>query len=199
MCIRRWIWARWGGSCESNPELPHGLLNSVTLRLKNQRPGDVMNRRKLLLWVVRGIGAGTAAIVGIPAVATLLSPVIRYRRQERWQPVGAVEDFVVNSVEKVAVEIPDGDRPRSLRHKAVFVWRRSEEEIVVYSRNCTDLSCPVTWDAGSGWFFCPCHGGIFNREGEPVAGPPSVPLYRYRTRRRNGMLEIDLNSLPPMT
>lgn len=191
--------AAWGGSGAPNPELPHAPLDRAILALDNQGPGDAMNRRKLLLWVVRGIGAGTAAIVGVPAVATLLSPVIRQRRQERWQPVGPVDAFVVNSVEKVAVDIPNAERPRSLRHKAVFVWRRSEDDIVVYSRNCTDLSCPVTWDEGSGWFFCPCHGGIFNREGEPMAGPPSVPLYRYRTRRRDGMLEIDLNSLPPMT
>lgn len=158
-----------------------------------------MDRRSVLLWVVRGIGLSTVVVVGVPAIATLLSPAVRRRREEVWQPIGRVDDFVVNSVEKVQVDLDGVERPRTLRYKSVFVWRPSEEEIVVYSRNCTDLSCPVTWDEGSEWFFCPCHGGIFNREGQPVAGPPSMPLFRYRTRVRDGVLEIDLHSLPPMT
>ncbi|MEX0741662.1 MAG: hypothetical protein WD079_02620, partial [Phycisphaeraceae bacterium] len=89
-----------------------------------------------------------AAIVGVPAIATLISPAVRARREPMWQTLGSLNAFPVNSVEKAIVDIPDGDRPRTLRRKAVFVWRRSVEEVVVYSRNCTDLSCPVTWDAG---------------------------------------------------
>ena len=32
-----------------------------------------------------------------------------------------------------------------------------------------------------------------------MAGPPNKPLYRYANRVRDGVLEIDLFSLPPMT
>lgn len=158
-----------------------------------------MNRRRILTWVVRGIGLGTAVVVGLPAVASLLSPGIRYRRTELWRPLGPIDRFPVNSVEKALVDVNEDDRPRTLRYKSVFVWRRAADEVVVYSRNCTDLSCPVTWDAGSGWFFCPCHGGIFDQEGQVMAGPPSMPLLRYRSRVHQGVLEIDLHSLPPMT
>jgi Rieske Fe-S protein len=56
----------------------------------------------------------------------------------------------------------------------------------------------VNWDAGSQCFYCPCHGGIFDREGVPMAGPPPEPLYRYTTRVRDGVLEIDARSVPPM-
>ena len=31
-----------------------------------------------------------------------------------------------------------------------------------------------------------------------MAGPPKEPLYRYATRIRDNILEIDLNSIPPM-
>ena len=159
-----------------------------------------MNRRGVLRWVVRGIGAATAAVLAVPAVATLFSPVWRYRRAPLWQPVGGLDDFPVQAVEKAVVSVPPEEaRPRTLAAKGVFVWRPDEQEVVVFSRNCTDLSCPVTWDPGSGWFFCPCHGGIFNEQGEPMAGPPPVPLYRYDARVQNGVLEIDLHSVPPMS
>jgi menaquinol-cytochrome c reductase iron-sulfur subunit len=70
---------------------------------------------------------------------------------------------------------------------------------VVFSRNCTDASCPVVFDAGSDCFLCPCHGGVFSKDGTPLHGPPPRPLWRYAARVRAGVLEIDLNSLPPMT
>ena len=70
---------------------------------------------------------------------------------------------------------------------------------VVFSRVCTDVGCPVTYDRGSACFLGPCHGGIFTQDGTPIHGPPPRPLYRYAARVRDGVLEIDLNSLPPQT
>ena len=55
----------------------------------------------------------------------------------------------------------------------------------------------MRYDPGSTFYYCPCHGGIFNQAGDPVAGPPARPLYRLATRVRGGVLEIDLTSIPP--
>jgi menaquinol-cytochrome c reductase iron-sulfur subunit len=158
-----------------------------------------MNRRR---WLAALIGLGGAVLGGVaavPAVLAALTPALRPRRGRRWRAVGPLEDFSLGNVEKVIVPLDRGDWSQSLSEKAVYVWRRSEEEVIIYSRNCTDLSCPVNYDAGSECFFCPCHGGIFAKDGRPMAGPPSRPLYRYANRVRDGVLEIDLNSLPPMT
>ena len=40
-----------------------------------------MDRRRMLKWVVRGMGLATAVAVGGPAIATLMSPVFRGRRR----------------------------------------------------------------------------------------------------------------------
>jgi hypothetical protein len=72
--------------------------------------------------------------------------------------------------------------PRPLSRQGVYVWRPTDEEVVVFSRSCTDLGCPVIWDGGSQCFFCPCHGGIFARDGRRMAGPPDRELYRYANR-----------------
>ena len=158
-----------------------------------------MDRRCAMRWMVRGIGAATAASVGAPALVTLISPVIREGHRSHWRPVGPLDEFAIGPIHTVAIDRADGDPPdASLADLGVFIWRRSRDDIVVYSRACTDLSCPVTHEPGSDWFFCPCHGGVFNKEGEPVAGPPAYPLYRYRTRVRSGVLEVDLHSVPPM-
>lgn len=157
-----------------------------------------MKKREFSKLIVFGGGATVGAIVGIPAVLSPLSPSLRRDERERWQPVGPINDFPVGDVIKATVDVPRDDWADSLRTKAVFVVRGEDGELVVFSRNCTDLGCPIAWDPGSHWFFCPCHGGVFSKEGEPKAGPPKIPLYRFAHRIREGLLEIDLNSVPPM-
>lgn len=156
-----------------------------------------MDRRSLFTWLLRGGGMLAAGVVAIPGLILALSPAWRRRTHDSWQSLAG--PFEVGKVQEARVDIPRADWAKSLREKTVYVWRRAEEDYVVFSRNCTDLSCPVNYDTGSRCFFCPCHGGIFLQDGTPIAGPPREPLYRYAWRLRDGTLQIDLDSLPPMT
>lgn len=45
---------------------------------------------------------------------------------------------------------------------------------------CTHLGCTPNWFPGEGLFKCPCHGSIYNLEGEVIAGPAPEPMYRPR-------------------
>jgi menaquinol-cytochrome c reductase iron-sulfur subunit len=159
----------------------------------------MIDRRKWLSGVVALGGAALGAILSVPALVAALSPAWKRREGEVWRSTGALEDFAVGRVQPAVVQVQRGDWSRSLDAKTVYVYRKTEVEVIVYSRNCTDVSCPLVFDPGSECFFCPCHGGIFGKEGNPMAGPPKVPLYRYANRVRDGQLEIDLYSLPPMT
>lgn len=160
-----------------------------------------MRRRTALKVLVGGMGLTGAGAVAGPAIVTAIAPAWR-RGAPTWRRLGAVGDFDSGSVALASVERTDEEQAAGLLDRGVYVWRRSGgtggdgEEFVVFSRACTDLSCPITHDPGSGWYFCPCHGGIFDEEGNPRAGPPSRPLYRYDTRLREGVLEIDLRSVP---
>lgn len=152
----------------------------------------------MLRWIVRGMGAVTAGLVLVPGVGTLLSPVLRRPRGPDWRPVGPVDRFPVGQVTEGTVVLRQGAGASALAVRSVFVSRRAPGEVVVFSRSCTDLACQVTWDGGSEWFFCPCHGGVFSKEGVPMAGPPPRPLWRFAHRIRDGVLEIDLDSVPPV-
>lgn len=156
-----------------------------------------ISRRKVMKWVVMGIGAATTGALGVPALLSTLSPTIKRDDKERWRALGQLERFPMEQIVSARVETR---LQKDFMHKAlpkdVYVWRKREGEIVVYSRSCTDLGCPVKFDQGSECFFCPCHGGIFSKEGSVMAGPPKGPLYRYNTRVIDGFLEIDLSSVP---
>lgn len=156
-----------------------------------------MERRKVLTLLVQGGSAVIALIVGIPTLIFAFAP-IGDRRSPRWRSVGPLDEFPLGEVREGIVQPTDSTDSSPPLPQAVYVWRRSSDEVVVFSRSCTDLGCPVTWDRGSQCFLCPCHGGIFDHEGRRMAGPPDRPLYRYDNRVRSGTLEIDLSSVPPM-
>jgi Rieske Fe-S protein len=68
-----------------------------------------------------------------------------------------------------------------------------QENLNVLSSSCAHLGCPVRWiiREGEGELLCPCHGGIYNINGEYVAGPPPRDLYRYTHEiRENGTLYV---------
>jgi Rieske Fe-S protein len=48
--------------------------------------------------------------------------------------------------------------------------------VVARSLLCTHFGCRVQWQAATERYKCPCHEGVFDREGRPVAGPPTRPL-----------------------
>ncbi len=61
-------------------------------------------------------------------------------------------------------------------------------KLVAYSQVCTHLSCAVIYDKAENGFFCPCHHGLFNLAGEPVAGPPTRPLPRVTLEQRGDQI-----------
>jgi Rieske Fe-S protein len=157
-----------------------------------------MTRRTLMKRLLQAGSLLVAAVIGIPALLTGAAPAITRRRLENWRAIGTLEEFPLRSVREARVNPSLEGWPRELGPALVYVWRRTEDEVVVFSRACTDLGCPVTYDPGSAWYFCPCHGGIFDHEGRRRAGPPERPLDRYASRVRNGMVEIDVRSVPPV-
>lgn len=76
-------------------------------------------------------------------------------------------------------------RPSFLDGKSEGLSESEIEEIQstlnVLSSSCAHLGCPVRWliREGEGEFLCPCHGGIYNINGEYVAGPPPRDMYSY--------------------
>jgi len=154
-----------------------------------------MTRRTLIGMLAAGGAMLISSIVAIPTFLSGVSPALRSRRSD-WRSVGRAEEFAVRAVRPTFAASDPHAWPRSAADDTVFVWRKSEAEFVVFSRSCTDLGCPLDHDPGSGCFFCPCHGGIFAYDGSRLAGPPNGPMHRYAHRVRNGVLEIDLSSIP---
>jgi cytochrome b6-f complex iron-sulfur subunit len=68
-------------------------------------------------------------------------------------------------------------------------------EVLALSEVCPHLGCKVHYDAGAGRFVCPCHNGIFDKQGKAISGPPAEEgknLKRYQVTRTGDNLFIEL-------
>ena len=59
------------------------------------------------------------------------------------------------------------------------------------SSTCTHQACQITgFDTGSGHFICPCHGSMFDVNGNVVQGPAGRPLPKYSSQLNGTQLTI---------
>ena len=85
---------------------------------------------------------------------------------------------------------------RACAKTAAWLRRESDQQFIAFAINCTHLGCPVRWLPNADLFMCPCHGGVFYKDGTVASGPPPKPLVTYPVRVRDGRVEILTSPLP---
>src|SRR6185503_5162750 len=111
----------------------------------NEDPKAVESRRRFLSRLSLGLSGLAGAVVGVPIVAYLLSPLIR-PAPAVWRDLGLVENFRIGETVEVAFDEPSplpwaGQTART----AVWLRRTGERDFTAFGLNCTHLGCPVNW------------------------------------------------------
>ncbi|MCC7157825.1 MAG: respiratory nitrate reductase subunit gamma [Bryobacterales bacterium] len=182
-----------------DPQPPHAPVSPVPVAAMPPTPSESTDkeRRQLLARLSIIAGGITAAIVGIPSIGFLLG--LR-KTPETWRSLGPVDSFPVG--ETTAVSFLDSSPlPWAGVTAKTAAWLRREgpEQFIAFSINCTHLGCPVRWLPNANLFMCPCHGGVFYKDGTVASGPPPKPLATYPVRIREGAVEILTSPLPITT
>jgi len=143
---------------------------------------SVLSRRRFLSRVSLALSGLAGAVVGIPILAYLLSPLLEPTPNE-WRDVGLVENFRIGETVEVAYDDPSplpwaGQTART----AVWLRRSGEADFTAFSINCTHLGCPVNWRQDASLFLCPCHGGVYYADGSVAGGPPPRALNQLTVR-----------------
>jgi menaquinol-cytochrome c reductase iron-sulfur subunit len=181
-------------------------IRQMTRRSGGSDEATDPGRRAFLVRAVTGIGGLIAAILAIPLAGFAAAPgwqasspvrplgqaIPPTLRGQGWVSAGMLDDFQVGLPTRVVTVRPVEDAWVSRDAPvAAYVYRRSESEVVAYDIHCTHLGCPLDYVVGARRFICPCHGGVFDREGEVMAGPPPRPMTRFATKIENGKVLID--------
>jgi menaquinol-cytochrome c reductase iron-sulfur subunit len=158
-----------------------------------------MNRRKFLEALCFGLGGICAAILGVPLVGFVVAPLFR-KTPEKWMSVGKITDFEIDKTVNVVIQDPSPLPWAGITSKSgAWLRRTGESTFIAFSVNCTHLGCPVRWLPDAELFMCPCHGGVYYKDGAVAAGPPPRPLFRYEVRAENGEVEIKSAAIPITT
>ena len=75
------------------------------------------------------------------------------------------------------------------RSYSIFLFRRGDR-VIAYDPSCPHLGCHVEFKPRKKRFVCPCHGGVFDQEGERVSGPPPRGLSKVAARVENGKVLV---------
>jgi len=87
--------------------------------------------------------------------------------------------------EKKPVQMSLSELPLDKRIKIIYGGQpvevlRTKEGIKAISLVCTHLGCLVHWVPEKNIYYCPCHEGVFDPDGNVLAGPPPIPLERLK-------------------
>jgi menaquinol-cytochrome c reductase iron-sulfur subunit len=150
-----------------------------------------LDRREFLSIATFGIGGLISAVLGIPAVAYVLGPVLRRTDTEDWIQLGSVSkvELGVPTLFKAKLEKQTGWIVTE-KELSVYVLTDNGRDFVAMSNICTHLGCRVRWIGDQEEFFCPCHNARFNQAGEVLDGPPPAPLDRYEVKVEEDQIYI---------
>ena len=150
-----------------------------------------LSRRSFLALATWAIGGLISAALGVPAIAYIIGPALKLNNVQQWIQLG--------STAKVELGTPTLFKAKIERQTG---WIVNEEEVSAYaltengrdfvalSNICTHLGCRVRWVADQERFFCPCHNGVYDKNGNVVSGPPPRPLDHYEVKIENNQLYI---------
>jgi len=153
--------------------------------------GDVSpQRRKLLVRLSVGLGCVGAALVGVPVAGFLLGPLFESVAR-KWRGVGPANGFKTGETVEVKFEDASSVAWAGVTGQTgAWLRRETDGQFVAFAINCTHLGCPVRWLQQAELFMCPCHGGVYYKDGTVAAGPPPKPLTKYPVRINGGQVEI---------
>jgi menaquinol-cytochrome c reductase iron-sulfur subunit len=163
---------------------------------------DNLSRRAMLMKLGIFFNGIVAALLAIPIVRYILSPVARSRKfgYETWLPLGPLDQFPAGQTRLGTFRNPDVQPwDGKTADSACWVRRIDDRTFQVFAINCMHLGCPVRWFPQSGLFMCPCHGGVYYEDGARASGPPERGLFQYPYKIEEGKLFIKAGELPTPT
>lgn len=149
-----------------------------------------LGRRNFMKVAIAGIGGVIGAAFGLPAIPYIMGPALQ-QESDTWIQLGSISKVELNipTLFKKTIETQTG-WINTEEEISVYVLTSNGQDYVVMSNVCTHLGCRVRWIPEKDGFFCPCHNGVFSKDGNVVAGPPPRPLDRFESKVEDGVIFI---------
>jgi Rieske Fe-S protein len=162
--------------------------------------GETVTRRGLMTGGALAAGGIASAAFALPALGFALGPILEDSNKEKWQDVGPESDFntetYVSRVMTLVANVGEAGKTTIYVRKATIEDHSPSDKpgeyipYVAISTRCAHLGCPVRYVQASEKFICPCHGGVYGKDGSVNGGPPVRPLDRFYTKVEQGRVLV---------
>lgn len=147
-------------------------------------------RRSFLKAGLLFISGLISAVIAVPLFGFAILPALK-KAPKKYVVLGIVDLLKGSRYRKVNYTFQSKDGwIQTIRKRSVYVTDEGNGNFVVLSRVCSHLNCLVRWEESKQQFLCPCHGGVFDEEGNVVAGPPPRALEKLSVKVEDGVLYV---------
>ncbi|MCI0636381.1 MAG: Rieske 2Fe-2S domain-containing protein, partial [Actinobacteria bacterium] len=216
--VSGFLWAR-DVTHDVREEVPHiepetravaDVPSAPTALAEAEQPLPAYTRSRFLEASTLGVGAAIGAIVTLPVLGFMVLPAFTNLEEDEVD-LGPLQNFPEGTY-VIATYLANPSAGEVTRRTA-FIRNNGPTDqghsfTILYSR-CVHLGCPVQPNGPideqnrtelengvelrpvlAQSFGCPCHGGLYDSEGNRQAGPPVRSMDRYTFSIRNGRLVL---------
>lgn len=154
-------------------------------------PSEPASRRGFFVRVIQGtyalIGATLAFVVGGAVVAPSFG-----RRETLWLHAGDLSALEEGLPLPFTLRVARPDGPSEVVDRKVIYLVKNGGQVRALDSTCTHLGCRTRFNTESKQIECPCHGGVYDVNGNVVSGPPPAALRTLDTRIENGQVMVQV-------
>ena len=159
-----------------------------------QPSGSSIARRNFLVRIIVAIQATIGATVAFIAGATTLAPSFA-RRDGTWLRAAELESLPENQPVPVTLRVTRNDGySQVVDRTVVYLVRTGDQDVRALQSTCTHLGCRTSYDRKTKRILCPCHGGMFDIQGNVLGGPPPAPLPTLTTKVEDGNVLVQVQA-----
>ena len=156
-----------------------------------QAPASERSRRSFLGVLLGLASAGVGVLLAAPVLRLIFYPLTAKTRDSEWAEVGPVADFASARVPvRRTLDLVQRDGWRKIVSTQVVYIDKAGGTYTALSSICPHLGCMTSWNDAEGAFACPCHGGVFARDGTYRSGPPPRPMDSLEAKVVDGKLMV---------
>ncbi len=143
-----------------------------------------MTRRDFFRLATIALGAMIGAVLTVPGVAYLVSPLRKRGRDQSFETLTNLNQLEVGVPRSFAIVQDRRDAWVKYPKEPIgSVWlirqpAGSDPPVIALSSECPHLGCAVNLAAGGKGFLCPCHTSAFDLDGKPQNRVPPRPMDR---------------------
>jgi len=139
--------------------------------------GSLKITRRSFFKILSGVFAGFITLsLSFPLIETLVGT-ISNKKNRSYSKVTSLNSIPENEpFEPSFAMIVEDAFIKNTKTEEVWVIKRSDSDVTVFSPICPHLGCRYQWNNDRKLFICPCHNSVFNIDGTVVSGPSPRPL-----------------------